>query len=70
MRRGTGKDISQYIEIRITQLQEDKARATDPHDRGWYQRLIQELEWARSPHHNCYMDTSEEVPSDAKSRWF
>lgn len=70
MRRGTGKDIAQYIEIRITQLQEDKARATDPHDRSWYQRLIQELEWARSPHHNCYMAQSEEVPSDAKSRWF
>ena len=70
MRRGTGKDIGQYIEIRIEQLKADRDKAHDPHDRNWYQRLIQELEWARSPHHNCYMAQTEEVPSDAKSRWF
>ena len=70
MRRGTGKDIAQYIEIRIEQLKADRDKAHDQHDRNWYQRLIQELEWARSPYHNCYMAQSEEVPSDAKSRWF
>ena len=62
------KDITEYIEIRISQLKEDMDKASDPHDRSWYNRCIQELSWACSPHHNCYM--SEEVDSDAKGDWF
>ncbi len=64
MRRGQGKDINQYIEVRIEQLKEDMDKAHDQHDKNWYNRLIQELNWARSPHHNCYM--SQEVETDAR----
>ena len=52
IRRGK-KDISAYIETRISQLRDDMEKAYDPHDRGWYNRLIQELAWAKSPYHNC-----------------
>ena len=38
---------SQYIDTRILQLKEDHDKAKDPHDQKWYNRLIQELEWAR-----------------------
>ena len=35
----------QYIETRITQLKDDMNKAHDEHDRNWYNRLIQELDW-------------------------
>ena len=38
---------NQYIDTRILQLKEDNDKAKDPHDQKWYNRLIQELEWAR-----------------------
>ena len=38
---------SRYIDTRILQLKEDHDKAKDPHDQKWYNRLIQELEWAR-----------------------
>ena len=40
-------------------------KAHDQHDKNWYNRLIQELNWAASPHHNCYM--SKEVETDART---
>ena len=47
------------------QLKEDMDKAHDQHDKNWYNRLIQELNWAASPHHNCYM--SKEVETDART---
>ena len=65
MRRGQNKDVFKYIEVRVEQLKEDMDKAHDQHDKNWYNRLIQELNWAVSPHHNCYM--SKEVETDART---
>ena len=46
--------MSEYIDIRISQLKEDEEKASDPNDRAWYNRLIQELSWAKDQNHNCY----------------
>lgn len=56
--------MSEYIDIRISQLKEDLDKASDPNDRAWYNRLIQELSWAKSRDHNCYIGT------DASGSWF
>ena len=56
MRRGKGHDIIEYIDIRISQLSNDLNKAKDEYDKQWYNRIIQELSWARSQKHNCYMD--------------
>ena len=49
-----------YIAGRIDQLKEDMAKAKDPQDQAWYNRLIQELDWAQQmgtkTTHNCYME--------------
>lgn len=45
MRRGRGKTMREYIEIRIEQLSKDKEFARDHYDKMWYSRLIQELKW-------------------------
>ena len=48
-----------YIDVRIGQLKEDMAKAYDPMDQAWYNRLIQELDWVKQMEtkttHNCYM---------------
>jgi len=49
-------DIYDYLEIRISQLSEDMRKAHDEYDKQWYNRLIQELSWAHSQKHNCYME--------------
>ena len=50
-----------YVKARIKQLKEDMDKAHNPHDKQWYQRCIQELEWVEQmkskPTHNCYMET-------------
>ena len=37
-------------------------KAHDPHDKNWYNRLIQELEWVEQMKskatHNCYMEAN------------
>ena len=56
MRRGKGKTIESYIDIRIGK-KEDMDRAHDQYDRRWYNRIIQELRWATlSSKNNCYME--------------
>jgi len=59
MRRKRIPQQNVYITNRINQLKEDMARAHDEHDKNWYNRLIQELTWARDmsgkPSNNCYM---------------
>jgi hypothetical protein len=50
---------NEYIDVRISQLKEDMAKASDPMDQAWYNRLIQELDWVKQmeskPTHNCYI---------------
>lgn len=52
-----------YIMTRIEQLKQDMERASDEMDKAWYNRLIQELNWAlqmnNKPTHNCYMQKDE-----------
>ena len=55
MRRGRQHTITEYIDIRISRLANDMAKAKDDYDKQWYNRIIQELSWARSQDHNCYM---------------
>ena len=59
---------TKYVTTRINQLHEDMAKAKDPHDKQWYNILIQELEWVEQmkskPTHNCYMQDT-----DAR-KWF
>ncbi|MAC71808.1 MAG: hypothetical protein CMP84_16600 [Gammaproteobacteria bacterium] len=55
MRRGKKTDIVGYIDIRISQLLSDMDKAKDDYDKQWYNRIIQELSWARSQEHDCYM---------------
>lgn len=54
-----------YIQTRIEQLKEDMTKAHDEHDQKWYNRCIQELEWAvqmrDKPTHNCYMTEDDGV---------
>ena len=45
MRRGRGKTMREYIEIRINQLSNDRGLARDDYDKMWYSRVIQELLW-------------------------
>ena len=49
-----------YIKQRISQLMDDMNKAHDEHDKNWYNRLIQELDWVqqveKKPDHNCYME--------------
>lgn len=51
--------VERYIDSRINQLKDDMVKAHDPMDQAWYNRLIQELNWAQQmidkPTHNCYM---------------
>ncbi len=55
MRRGREKDFDRYINIRIAQLKQDMNNAHDDYDKQWYNRIIQELCWAKSQKHNCYI---------------
>ena len=44
--------------MRIEQLTEDMNKASDPYDKQWYQRMIQELSWVVHQQHNCYMENA------------
>ena len=58
------KKQNDYVETRIEQLKEDMAKASNPHDQQWYNRLIQELDWtlqmSTEISHNCYMEKRNE----------
>ena len=53
------KKMEKYIKTRIEQLKEDMNKAHNEHDKMWYNRCIQELDWALQmqgePTHDCYM---------------
>jgi hypothetical protein len=55
MRRGKQHTITEYIDIRISQLAQDMDKAKDDYDKQWYNRIIQELSWAKAQDHDCYM---------------
>jgi hypothetical protein len=53
-----------YITMRVEQLKEDMEKASNPYDKQWYNRIIQELCWAQMtekkiPGKNCYMEASQ-----------
>ena len=50
--------MEKYIRTRIEQLSDDREKAHDEHDKQWYTRLIQELDWVlmmgdKKPKRNC-----------------
>ena len=59
MRRGINS-TNQYIEARINLLKDDLNKTSNEHDKMWYKRLIQELDWAAQmngkPTNNCSLD--------------
>ena len=38
--------MEKYIKTRMEQLKDDMSKAHNEHDRMWYNRCIQELDWA------------------------
>ena len=53
MRRGLAATTHDYVAVRVNQLKEDREKASDEHDKLWYTRLIQELNWVVNPKENC-----------------
>ena len=51
-----------YIQVRMEQLAEEREKCHDDHDKMWFNRCIQELEWVLQmkdkPTHNCYMQSN------------
>ena len=49
-----------YIKVRMEQLAEEREKCHDDHDKMWFNRCIQELDWVLQmkdkPNHNCYME--------------
>tara|TARA_B100000886_G_scaffold228447_1_gene159302 strand:+ start:269 stop:490 length:222 start_codon:yes stop_codon:yes gene_type:complete len=67
---------NRYIKMRMEQLKCDMEKAHDPHDKQWYNRLIQELDWALriqiedGSTHNCYMEmTRDEISEGDREIW-
>ena len=48
MRRNREKSVEKYIDVRVSQLQEDLEKCSDDYDKQWYNRIISELHWARA----------------------
>ena len=44
----------------MEQLEEEREKCHDDHDKMWFNRCIQELDWVlqmkEKPNHNCYME--------------
>jgi len=53
MRRVVKYSSDDYIKARITQLLDDREKASNQHDKMWYTRLIQELSWVLDNKQNC-----------------
>ena len=72
MKRGT-KSTREYIKVRIPQLMDDMNKATDPYDKQWYNRIIQELTWAYEMQSdnrtNCYMEETHVGAIGGKEIW-
>lgn len=68
--------MEKYIRTRIEQLSDDREKAHDEHDKQWYTRCIQELDWVlmmgdKKPKRNCSQEYLKEkqasIQSDATS---
>ena len=61
-----------YIDVRMTQLAEERDKAHDEHDKAWFNRCIQELDWVKQmsnkPTHNCYMQNITYAQSPEEQR--
>ena len=65
MRRRINREPVDYITVRKSQLLEDRDKASKTYDKQWYNRLIQELDWAgefanNKLTRNCYMEEVNE----------
>ena len=47
MKRNRPVDPIQYIDGRLSQLKEDRDITKNPLDKMWYNRVMQELDWAK-----------------------
>lgn len=47
MRRNRTVEREKYIDVRITQLEEEREKCHSDYDKQWYQRVINELHWSR-----------------------
>ena len=57
MRRGRDRTIDEYIDVRISQLQEEIEKCSKDYDKQWYNRIISELYWAKSSiKSDCWME--------------
>jgi len=64
MRRNRKPDVSKYLDMRISQLKKDAAKCHSEYDRQWYNRMINELHWAKQNiSADCYIE--EEISSTA-----
>ena len=63
------KTVEDYISVRMTQLAEERDKAHNEHDKQWFNRCIQELDWVlqmkTKPTHNCFM-YGEEIAEDLR----
>jgi len=64
--------MEKYIRTRIDQLSDDREKAHDEHDKQWYTRLIQELDWVlmmgdKKPKRNCSQEYLQEKPTSIES---
>jgi len=57
------KKVEDYISVRMKQLAEERDKAHDEHDKQWFNRCIQELDWVlqmkTKPTHNCFMNREQ-----------
>ena len=65
--------MERYIKTRIEQLVDDMNRASNEHDKQWYNRLIQELDWVlmmdgKKTKRNCSIDDATPAEWDEASK--
>ncbi len=64
--------MEKYIRTRIEQLSDDREKAHDEHDKQWYTRCIQELDWVlmmgdKKPKRNCSQEYLKEKQASIQS---
>ena len=64
--------MEKYIRTRIEQLSDDREKAHDEHDKQWYTRCIQELDWVlmmgdKKPKRNCSQEYLKEKQANIQS---
>ena len=64
--------MEKYIRTRIEQLSDDRDKAHDEHDKQWYTRCIQELDWVlmmgdKKPKRNCSQEYLKEKQANIQS---